>query len=115
MASFQKRQTLRRFAVWREGADGEIELTLKRGRSCGLPNSGVVHLNYWIITRRRLDQEENLGAHQSGPQDERPREKAEGPTPSNGVRVGGDAREGTREEGQNVRVVEVRDGYMEMV
>jgi hypothetical protein len=71
MTSLQKRQTQRRLALWREGADGEMELTLKRGRSCGLLNSGVVHLNYWIITREWLDPDESLGAHQSGPQDEK--------------------------------------------
>lgn len=37
------------------------------GESCGLPNSGVVHPNYWIDPREGLDPgEKSLGAHQSG-------------------------------------------------
>lgn len=50
----------------RECADGEVELTPKRERSCGPPNSGVAHLNYWIIAREWLDPDESLGAHQVG-------------------------------------------------
>jgi hypothetical protein len=33
----------------------------RRGRSCGLPNSGVVHPNYWIDPHEGLDPEKVLG------------------------------------------------------
>jgi hypothetical protein len=85
--SFQKRQMLRKLAGWREGADGEMELTVKRESSwCGLVDSGVVHLNLLEYCSRVVRSgAASWGASVGGPQagSEGLTKKAEGPTASN--------------------------------